>query len=510
MLIRFAAVLAGLVLAGPSSLAQDDAAAPWRAAALALAENEMTLSGPGADWLATRLEGAQSVLVGEQHGVDGLARLTAALEAEFQPDVLVLEAGPWIGERLTETPVRDALAAAPYSLAFDYNGDIALIERFQVRLGAGAPVWGVDQEANAIHPYAFLAQSADAGAVRRTARGLHLKAALDAGEYIPRDHQHDLVHLAAQAGGDERVAAVVDHVSTSMSIFTTWRSGARGEASALREQYMIENYDARRAVFEASADRPPRILFKMGGAHIMEGATGPNGVMTLGEHVQRRADDDGAYALHLGVRGFNPDTTPYPIDDLIAGQSLLLLDTAPLRAAVEAGLISGLAEDARADLYGYDALIYINPLERASKSEISALQADFRSDLLTRLGLHFWPAPILIVMMIGGAGLLAARLVRKAELIGPVLTLTGVSAAVLGVFGLQIFALVSTAPGAAAPGPAVLPWLAPLLALGALADTAWRGRSGAQARFVAGLIWAGLLVWLAIAMHRWNFGGMLG
>ena len=491
--------------------AQDAAPSPWAESAKPIVLEDSAMSGPGADWLAPRLSDAQSVLVGEQHGVDGLARFTAALEAEFQPDVLVLEAGPWIARRLTEAPAAEALADAPYSLAFDYNGDIALIEQFQDRRSERALIWGVDQEANAIHPYAWLAENAQSGVVQRTARGLHAKAAFDAGEYTRRDHQADLDRLSTLAGDDAVTAAVIDHISTTMNIFVTWRSGARSEAAVLREQYMIDNYDAGRAAFETQTGQTPRALFKMGGAHILEGETGPNGVMTLGEHIQRRADADNASALHLGVRGYSPEHTTYPIADLIEGQPLLLLDTAPLRAALEAGALPDLTEDERADLYGFDALVYLNPAARASKSQISALQGDFRTGLLTALGLSFWPAALLIAFSLGGIGLLIARALRGgAAVTGPMLTLTAVSAITLTVFALQLLALVSNSAGAAGPGPALLPYLAPVLAIAAFGDTALRGRTAGLGRFIAGLVWAGLLVWLAMGVHRWNFGGMLG
>lgn len=510
MIISAIAALSAAALSLSAAHDQAGSSDPWAEAARPLNQDGGALTGPGADWLLAEMTEAQSVLVGEQHGVEGLARLTAALEAEFQPDVLVLEAGPWIGERITQDGVRQALAFAPYSLAFDYNGDIALIEQFQARTGDAGAVWGVDQEATAIHPYAWLSEAGESGVLRRTARGLYLKAALDAGEYIPRDHQADLAHLAALAGDDMTAAAVVEPVSVSMDVFVTWRSGARGDASARREAYMIENYDALRGALEAAAGQPPRALFKMGGAHIMEGETGPNGVMTLGEHVQRRADADGVTALHLGVRGYNPEATSYPIADLIEGQSLLLLDTRVLREAIEAGRLADLTDDQRADIYGYDALIYINPLQRAGKSEIAALQADFRSGLLTSLGLHFWPAPIILTLTLLGAALLARRaLLGAGSILTPALTLTLASAVTAAVFILQAVALTSAAPGAAGPGPALLPYLAPLLAVIALADTGWRGRSGSQVRWIMGLVWAALLLWLAIAMHRWNFGGML-
>ncbi len=493
------------------ALTQENVEGIWSESTAPFSMQDGVLEGPGSNWLTAQLAEADFVLVGEQHGVNRLADLTAVLEAEFQPDALVLETGPWMGDRLSAAPIEKALALAPFSLAFDYNGDIALLEQHASRTVDRTEIWGVDQEANAIHPFAWISQVSETGATRRVARGLHLKAALQAGEYTRADHQADLEFLAQIAPDEPEILAVIDAVSTSMNIFVTWRSGARGDASAVREQYMIDNFESRASQFRDAVGREPRILFKMGGAHIMEGPVGPNGIMTLGEHVQRRADQNGQTALHLGVRGYSPEHTSYPISEHIEGQSFLLIDTTPLRRAIDTGQFPDLTEDDRADIYGFDALIYINPLEGASKSQISALQSEFRTGLLTKLAVALWPAAFLAVLAIFGLAVLTQRAMKPGpSLIGPNLVLTGATIATLLVFVLQILPLVSGAPGSAQAAPGILPWVPPAVALISLVDVGIRGRADTRNRFIGGLVWALLLVWLAFGMHHWNLGGMLG
>lgn len=506
------AVLAGLCIA-PAGRAQSDDAQVWETASFGFRIEDSTLTGPGAQWLATHIAEADSILVGEQHGIDGVAAFTAALQQQFQPDVLVLEAGPWISAQLSARPSGEVLADAPYALAFDYDGDIALIEQFRLSSSALAQIWGVDQSVNSFHALAWLARTARSGQVRRTAQGLYLKAALDAGEYLRHDHQADLERLRRLGGSGSQAEEIADDLSQSMEIFVTWRSGARSESAAIRERYMISRHDAYRAAFVSSAGAPPRTLFKMGGAHIMEGETGPNGVPTLGEHIERQVQADSGRALHLGVRGYSAEQTAYPIGDLVSRAPFLLVDTGPLREAIEAGGLSALDAQAHADIYGFDALVYITPSNPAGKGRISRLQASFRTGLLQTLALSFWPAVILLLVAPVAAGVIAVSALRgRGGGFTPTATLAAASGLTLALLIAQGLALMSSAPGAAGPSPLVLAWLAPALALLALADVGWRGRppSSTRAGLAGRLAWAGLLVWLAVSMHRFNFGAMLG
>ena len=188
-----------------------------------------------------------------------------------------------------------------------------------------------------------------------------------------------------------------------------------------------------------------------------------------------------------------------------------LLTPRPFRRAIDTGQFPDLTEDDRADIYGFDALIYINPLEGASKSQISALQSEFRTGLLTKLAVALWPAAFLAVLAIFGLAVLTQRAMKPGpSLIGPNLVLTGATIATLLVFVLQILPLVSGAPGSAQAAPGILPWVPPAVALISLVDVGIRGRADTRNRFIGGLVWALLLVWLAFGMHHWNLGGMLG
>ena len=118
--------------------------------------------------------------------------------------------------------------------------------------------------------------------------------------------------------------------------------------------------------------------------------------------------------------------------------------------------------------------------------------------------------PFVLIAALFGTSLLVRRgFSRQGYLLSPVMTLTVVSTVTLAIFLLQLLALISTSAGAAEVGPAQLAYVAPILAVLSLIDTLWRGRTGARAPWIAGLVWAGLLLWLTLAMHRWNFGGML-
>ena len=135
---------------------EPDSASIWQQASLPLVVAEDGLDGPAADWLRARTAASQFILFGEQHGVEGVAETVTAAYTEFYDQgftFLALEAGPWITQRYSDGPVDAALMKWPYSLAFDYDGDVELLETVEARFDvSGQKIWGLDQSITAIHP----------------------------------------------------------------------------------------------------------------------------------------------------------------------------------------------------------------------------------------------------------------------------------------------------------------------------------------------------------------------
>jgi len=168
------------------------------------------LAGTGGDWLADAADG-RFLLFGEQHGVAGAPNIIAAVAARTSPDVMVLETDPWMAARFSTQPTDTVLRDAPYSLAFNYDDEVA----FLTALGetGGLEFWGVDQPTTAIHPFETLSKTTDHG---RIYRGLMLKAALKAGEYLRQDHRADFVRLTQRIAQSEAEQAHLDRLLESM------------------------------------------------------------------------------------------------------------------------------------------------------------------------------------------------------------------------------------------------------------------------------------------------------
>jgi len=133
------------------------------------------VSGPGAEKIVAWASQSQFVYFGEQHGVAGLPDVIAATWARLHPAVfhyLALEMGPWFAGRLSRAGVERSLAAFPYSLAFDYDGQARLLRTVEARFDApGDAFWGLDQEIVPIHPFARLAEILPSHSARAAARG---------------------------------------------------------------------------------------------------------------------------------------------------------------------------------------------------------------------------------------------------------------------------------------------------------------------------------------------------
>ena len=279
---------------------------------MTMSVTEDGLDGDGADWLKERAASSQFILFGEQHDVAGLPLVVAAAYREFYEwgfHYLALENGPWLMDRLSVMDVEKGLAEWPYSLTFSSDDEVVLLRTVEDIFEAGGNrFWGLDQENNAIHPFQRIASVAAKGAVRRASRGLLLKAALQGGEYIRQDYSADLEKLKQLIGEDTHpeIRQLIDDVLISQEIFVGWRAGrqdaARRAASVgQREEYMMHRLDAELAKHQ-SHQTPPKVIFKMGGAHIIEGI-GPNGVATLGNHAEKVAAANGFEAIQIGIRG---------------------------------------------------------------------------------------------------------------------------------------------------------------------------------------------------------------
>lgn len=516
-------------LSGIAAVAQEETD-PWREAVLPISVEEGRLAGDGATWLRGRASASQFILFGEQHGVAGLPDYVTATYEELYTDgfhYLALETGPWFAQQLSSRPVDDVLREYPYALAFDYDEEVAMLRAVEARYdGQGQRIWGLDQEFIAIHALQRLAEIAPTAETRRLARGLFLKAALKGGEFSKQDYSRDLIVLREAMGeaADEEARFILDSLLISQRIFVDWRKANRGEqpfavSVEAREQYMKDNLDALLAAH--GGGRNVRVIFKLGGAHIIDGP-GVNNVDTLGSHVEMLARRNGLEALHIGIRAY--DTAKYdwlPLSEFEGGDAVLI-DTKLLLAYLTDEEHDALPESLQQDLDGFDTLIYLKDPGNASRGYMFSRGQHFREDLLKRLAIVLVPLGLLatgIVILLRFLWRTVSKggIQPQSRPVLPGLLLTAATAGGIALAVMQVLAIPQPAaadPSAltgtllSAPGlPAVIAAMAVAVALAFAAF--FRGWWGLFSRlhFLVVTLGAAGFVWF---LYYWNIGGMLG
>ncbi|MGD8330855.1 MAG: hypothetical protein PVJ49_15610, partial [Acidobacteriota bacterium] len=468
-----------------------------------------------------------------------------------------LEIGPWIATKLSTMPLDEVVARWPHSITFDGDGELELLRTAQ-RLGgiggntagsvgnavtgeestaggmrsgsSGQLVWGIDQMITAIHPLGRLVEIAPGMGDARMARGFYLKSLLKAGQYLRQGHYYDLGALRgafAPTPGSE-AELILDAAEVSMRIFTLYRQERIDESVEMRETYMTDLLSRQHDAAAVPGGPLPRAVFKMGGAHIIEGI-GPNGVATLGDFAQKLAATHGSDALNIGIRSYYEDLFGLP-PALIEGRDGILIDYRALRPLLTAdpetgattGPLAALSEERLTEIRGFDAVIFLVTPDTAPEDEIRAAEAAWQQRALRRV------APIgicLLILLTALAWPLAAmsRAIARTEPIpddapawaGLIAAIYAVTAT--GLIGWQVAVLlrnpltqpIGFQPSSIAPLPFLL-LLAGAVAMLGYAAASWRqGFWGIVGRVHYILLSVAALVLVALAW-MWRLPGIPG
>ncbi|MCR9201239.1 MAG: hypothetical protein NXI04_21570 [Planctomycetaceae bacterium] len=518
------------VLTAPSPRAAD---IDWTRCVYPLIIEDNRINGPGADWIQGRAAECQFLLFGEQHGVAGLPDVVGATYRVVQPQgyqYLVTERGPWISRRLSRDSVDTTLQRFPHAVAFDYDGEVRLLKLVESQFaGRGDAFWGVDQSLTAIHGLQRLAEILPSHNSRRAAQGLFLKDALQGGRFLSRDNSADLETLRTLAGADldDEAILILDALAKSQTIFVAYHNNERDErrigvSDIVREQYMIDQFDDYLQAANTQGSDPPKAIVKMGGAHIMEG-TGPNGVRTLGDHIQQVAESQGSDALHIAIRGYADDSA-WP-GDVFQGRTMVVIDTHPLRENVDE-ITADAATDAavagiRRDILQYDAVLLIDQAGRDTSRELKGFENAFRRGMLQQVGLIVLPLLIIFSLVIP-VGRRLWSLTRSSQAtqqrvltpFAPWTVISLLSVVILSVIVLQILRIRDWSvpkSSALAQNPAMtvlelLCLMAPIFLCMMMNRRSWWSRA-ARLHFV--LVSLGLMA-MSLFSHWWNLGRMLG
>lgn len=478
-------------------------------------------SGSGVDWILSKSQNKQFVMFGEQHGVAGIAKFVDFSYEKLHNEGfehLILETDSWIAGELKRKGLEEVISAYPFSIAFDYDEDLRLIETaINLYEGSGDPVWGIDQMFMAIHPYDKLSHLAQNSDEKRLARGAFLKSSLKMGNYIRQEHFQDLDQLDEVFANNQEgeVQEILRGMRTSMEIYAAWKQGQEGVISPQvsveqREAFMKESLDSYLAS-NSSSSKLPKAVIKMGGAHIMYGV-GPNGVLTLGEHAKEIAKKNDLASLAIGIRRFNPESALLD-SNYFQTSDMLLLDTKTWIANNQIDT-SKLSQRERFSLLGYDAIIYIKDAPRASKQKIGTKEKGFRSrviGLLIPLGICLLFCFTSIIPVI--RNLFSSQ---KSAVRFPLLILFFASAMLIGIIALQLLWIRDYPTQIAAILPPSLS-LSFYIFFGVISFyllfsllNIWRKGSSSKAFRIYFSILVLSFSGLSFLSYYWNLGGMLG
>ncbi|HMF28500.1 MAG TPA: hypothetical protein VKE42_06995, partial [Candidatus Cybelea sp.] len=158
----FWALIAGALLGAvpaPQGVGASLFAAAIAAARMPLTFENGVFGGAGAAAIARALDGAQYVMIGEDHGIAEIPAFSTALCAEIAPhgfDTVAIEVGPSTAKVLADAlGSADPVAAIarydaqhPFSIAFyDFSEEYAFLRACRTAMGPTRfALWGLDQE----------------------------------------------------------------------------------------------------------------------------------------------------------------------------------------------------------------------------------------------------------------------------------------------------------------------------------------------------------------------------
>lgn len=383
--------LLSLVLSGvsPGAYGQEPQLKPF---AYLIDEQEGEYSGPGYDWILSKAVDKQFLVFGEVHGVEDVPTLIEQLYEKLHAEGyrhLVLEIDATTTQQLTELSLENFIGRYPHNIAFDYDGELQLMNRAQSMNPNEQVIWGMDQMITAIHAFQILERVAKGQQTKRICRGLHIKAALKGGKYISQEHFEDLDQLEKlfEKEGNQEGLDIVKQIRTSMEIYVSYFAATRGEisyefSSAKREEYMKEWFDD--FVLKAGEGQSlPRAIVKMGGAHTAYGI-GPNNVLTLGDHLDKLARNAGSAVLSLGI-AYAPDEAEFLPKALFEGRRALLIDNRAVFDQMDSASLAAFPQSFQNGLKSFDAMIYLNEPARSLKQVISREDKKFKNRSIAKL-----------------------------------------------------------------------------------------------------------------------------
>jgi hypothetical protein len=276
------------------------------------------LVGDGADFLRRMGRNVQFVMIGEDHGNQGIAEFAEAYWRDLNESgfrYAAFEIDPWVAEAMEHSLRSGGVDAWTQFLAshggaraapfFNWCSEAELAQAvIDVTPSRGTAIWGVDQVFLGAAEWLLRSVASSAGdpQARQIAGTLANEAAGDSvwlGRVAPQRLQGLRSRLTARR--DRRNAAIVDGLIRSRQIYGAFIGDGDREAylsnvdrETLMKRTFLDYY--RRA--ERLDGEPPRVLLKFGAYHMFRGAT-PTHVQGFGGFVTEFATANGSETLSI-------------------------------------------------------------------------------------------------------------------------------------------------------------------------------------------------------------------
>ncbi|HEU4457052.1 MAG TPA: hypothetical protein VFR81_28545 [Longimicrobium sp.] len=395
-----------LALAPAGAGAQEDSAlvAALRANRHALRMDAAgRLEGPGARVLLEAGRASQFFLVGEEHGIAEVPRLTGALFRELAPagyGHLAVETGDALAVALNRAAAGpDAVGGMRRFLDDNWPGAPFFDQREEADLLATAvaaaggrtdAVWGLDYDIlvdryalsrlREIAPTPAARDAADR--VRAAADSLLRRALAERNpgfifSFSDQRHLADELRAAYRPAPGSEADRIIEEIEQTLRVNVLWGEG-RGYESNLERSLVMKSRFMRRWREAAAGGDTPRVMFRFGANHMQRGRT-PIGIFDLGTAVHELAEMNGGRAFGLltvpgrGTRrsALDPRDMTYvpappdpsawakPLHDLAEPEGWTVYDLRPLRAPIMAGTLDNLSPALTRVIFGFDAVVVL-------------------------------------------------------------------------------------------------------------------------------------------------------
>ena len=346
------------------------------------------LIGPGSDYLKSKAQAAHFFLIGEEHGVADIADTVRFLfddlnQAGYRH--FAIEVDPYMTEKVEVLLRRGGTKALAQWLASDetklslpfysWSAEAKLAHRVVAAKESPAPaLWGLDQVF--IGAFGHLLREMSLNASHVEAKALAGKLADQARgdlEFVGKLELARLEELKSlmNPSADGRFVRLIDDMILSARIYAPFvgRAGLSVYAANLERENLMKRTFLSRYV----AAGKPKVIFKFGGNHMMQGLSLTH-VPSLGNFVSDFAASEGKRTFHLmvlcgpetkaGDFMGNPADCDYSIDkhfpELVGhvdATQPTLIDLAPWKEKPVRW--AHLSEEVRGLIWAYDAILFV-------------------------------------------------------------------------------------------------------------------------------------------------------